>query len=185
MNDSLILASASPRRKKILEALGLTFDVIIPECDEILHDDDPTKTVSENARRKNSWCRERNPDGTILSADTIVVFEGLIVEKPVSLDEAKSFLKMFSAKTQSVLTAIAVSQPGEEPVVEVIESIVHFKKLSADLIADYFTFVDPMDKAGAYDVDQYGDLVIESFEGPYTNIMGLPAEAASRMLGIS
>ena len=185
MDNKLILASASPRRKKILEALGLSFEVIIPECEEILHPDDPSRTVSENAIRKNVWCRERHPDATILSADTIVVFGDLIVEKPVSLDEARSFLKMFSGKTQQVLTAIALSKPGLEPIVEVVESTVHFKKLSETLIADYFTFVDPMDKAGAYDVDQYGDLVIESYEGPYSNIMGLPAEEVSRMLEIS
>jgi septum formation protein len=181
----LILASASPRRKRILEDLGLTFKIVIPEVEETRTEDDPERTVSDNAIKKNNWCRERHPDSTILSADTIVVFDGLIIEKPVSLDEAVSFLKMFSGNTQRVLTAVTVSKPGEETLTEVVESIVNFKKLSDEMIDDYFTFVDPMDKAGAYDVDQYGDLVIESHEGPYSNIMGLPAETTKRMLRIS
>ncbi|OVE74774.1 septum formation protein Maf [bacterium E08(2017)] len=190
--NNLILASASPRRKKILGELGFVFDIVIPECEETRFEDDPHRTVSENATRKNNWCRERHPDAVILSADTIVVFDNLIVEKPKSMDEAVSFLKMFSGNTQSVLTAVAVSSPqlnvipsaaeGSNISVEVIESIVHFKQLSDSMIEDYFTFVDPMDKAGAYDVDQYGDLVIESYEGPYSNIMGLPSDTAKDML---
>lgn len=182
MNNTLILASASPRRKTILEELGLTFDIVIPECGETRFENDPKRTVTENALRKNNWCRERYPDCIILSADTIVVFQNRIIEKPSSIDEAKSFLTMFSNRTQKVLTGVVVSRPGEEPTVEVVESIVHFKKLSKEMIDDYFTFVNPMDKAGAYDVDQHGDLVIESYEGPYSNIMGLPIDTTRQML---
>jgi len=162
--------------------MGLCIDVVVPQVEEIRFDDDPAKTVKENSLRKHRWARKEYPDRAILTADTIVVFDGQIVEKPDSMEQAVSFLNMFSGKTQKVLTAVAVSDPDKEPLVRIAESIVHFKKLSTPLIEDYFTKVNPMDKAGAYDVDQYGHIVIESYEGSHSNIMGLPAETVQEML---
>lgn len=182
MNNKLILASASPRRKKILTEMGIHIDVVIPMVEEIRLEDDPEGTVKENALLKHRWARERYPDRRILTADTIVVFDGKIIEKPESMEQAVSFLHMFSGKTQKVLTAVALSAPGKKPSIRIVESIVHFKKLSASVIKDYFTKVNPMDKAGAYDVDQYGYIVIESYDGSHSNIMGLPAEAVQEML---
>lgn len=182
MSHSLILGSASPRRKKIMAELGYSFEIVVPCIEEISAPDDPEHTVRDNALRKHRWCRQRHPESVILTADTIVVFEGRIIEKPLDIEQAKGFLRMFSGKTQHVLTAVAVSGPRGEPAVEVVESTVHFKHLPDEMIEEYFTRVNPLDKAGGYDVDQYGDLVIESYEGPYSNIMGLPGETAEKML---
>lgn len=185
MKYSLILASASPRRRKILSELGLQFDIVVPAVNEMRFEEDPAKTVTENAILKNKWAARRYPQYTILTADTIVVFKNQIIEKPKSMQEAHTFLRMFSGNTQKVLTAISIFKPENQTTESrITESIVHFKTLPEDMIQDYFSKVNPMDKAGGYDVDQYGDLVIDSFEGSFTNIMGLPVETVKEMLSL-
>jgi len=92
---------------------------------------------------------------------------------------------MFSGKEQAVLTAIAYYTPASGLKVEIVESGVVFKTLSEEIISEYFSNVDPMDKAGAYDIDQRGDLIIDSFSGSYTNIMGLPRETVENLISKS
>lgn len=179
---ALLLGSASPRRSKILREIGVRFDVEIPGVEEITHDDDPGRTVRENALRKNDVCRLRHPDRYILTADTIVVFDGKCVEKPESMDQAFVFLRMLSGQVHRVLTGLAFSEPGSPAEVEVVVSSVRFKDLTEDELAGYLDVVDPMDKAGAYDVDQYGHMVIESLEGSRTNVMGLPRRSVEKWL---
>jgi septum formation protein len=179
---ALLLGSASPRRSKILRELGVRFDVEIPGVEEVTHDDDPGRTVRENALRKNAACRSSFPDRCILTADTIVVFNGKCIEKPESLDQAFVFLRMLSGQVHKVLTGVMFSEPGLPAEAEVVVSVVRFKDLTEDEMAVYFDVVDPMDKAGAYDVDQYGHMVIESLEGSRTNVMGLPRESVERWL---
>ena len=107
------------------------------------------------------------------------------------MDEARKFLKMFSGKTQVVFTAVAFVKPASHgimkhkptaPEVLVGMSSVKFKELNDLIIDDYFSRVDPMDKAGAYDIDQHGDMIIESFDGSLTNIIGLPSEIVTDWL---
>jgi len=178
----LILASASQRRVKILKEMGLRFEVEVPRVDEFHDDDRPRFCVCENARHKNTWCRERHPDCVIIAADTVVDFEGRCVPKPRSMEEACAFMAMFSGKNQRVHTGVAFSAPGREIDVKVVTSEVRFKQLDDCLIHKYFSLVDPMDKAGAYDIDQHGDLIVDSFSGSRTNIMGLPRETVADWL---
>ena len=96
--------------------------------------------------------------------------------------EAESILRKFSEKWHTVVTAVAFSLRGSAPESEVVESRVYFKPLNDKLIRTYFQSVDPMDKAGAYDIDQNGDLIIQAFEGSRTNIMGLPRETVGQWL---
>ena len=176
MKTLLILASASERRRKILSDLGVTFDVVIPRVEEIPHAGNPRRTAEENALRKSLWCRERHPDRFIITADTTIGFDGRCIEKPVSMDEAAVFLRMFSGKTHTVFTAVGLSTPTAIPEVRLVESPVTFRALSDNDIRDYLSKVNPLDKAGAYDIDQHGDIIIRSFSGSRTNVMGLPAE---------
>ena len=156
---------------------------VAPEVREVLRADRPRWTARENALRKNAWCRERFPGHDILTADTVVVFRGRCIGKPSSLREATSFLRMFSGHEQRILTAIALSRPRRPCRCEVVESVVQFKRIPARIIMAYLAKVDPMDKAGAYDIDQHGEMIIESCAGSRSNVAGLPVERVKEWLG--
>jgi septum formation protein len=171
---SLILGSASPRRKKILHAIGCDFSVFAPDTEEIHDAADPVHTVVTNALAKHRACRARFPEAALITADTLVWFEGRLIGKPADLEEAAQFLRAFSGRTQIVYTGLALGLPGREPEVRVEASSVHFKILSEEAIREYLERTRPLDRAGAYDIDENGDLLIAGYSGSYTNIMGLP-----------
>jgi len=171
----IILGSASPRRKKILEALGVVFSVWVADTEEIHDSEDPVHTVVFNARTKYRACRARHPEAALITADTLVWFEGALIGKPSDLEEAARFLRAFSGRTQIVYTAVALGRPGEEePEIRVEASSVTFKNLSEETLRDYLARTHPLDRAGAYDIDENGELLIARYCGSYTNIMGLP-----------
>jgi septum formation protein len=180
-SSTLVLASASPRRSKILAGLGVRFEVAVPDVEEITTGD-PHETVGDNALRKNAWGAARFPGRWVLTADTVVVFGGRCVEKPVSMTQAWEFLRMLSGQTHEVLTGVALADPSGHVRSEIVTSIVSFRALTDVDIDAYFKLIDPMDKAGAYDVDEYGHVVIASFKGSRTNIMGLPRETVEGWL---
>ena len=186
----LILASGSPRRAKILKELGVEFRVEKSDAPEVSYPHDPERTVRENALAKGSFSpaeariprttvsceagasgvRRRDASG-VLSADTIVWFNGRIYGKPKDLDKAKEYLRELSGNVHTVFTGVAYN--GE---VKVVKSDVKFRKLSDAMIDEYVARVKPTDRAGAYDIDESGDLIVESYTGSYENIMGLPVE---------
>jgi len=170
----LILGSASPRRKKILRALGRSFSVTVTDTVEIHEASDPIHTVVANALEKYRACRARHPEAALITADTLVWFEGRLIGKPKDLDEAAQFLRDFSGHTQIVYTGIALGLPNREPEIRVEASSVRFKTLSETAIQSYLKKTRPLDRAGAYDIDENGDLLIAGYSGSYTNIMGLP-----------
>lgn len=170
----LILASGSPRRAKILRERGVEFTVVKSDAPEVSYPHDPERTVKENALAKGAAVgRARTPAAPqgILSADTIVWFDGKIYGKPKDLEEAKGYLRELSGNVHTVFTGVAYN--GE---VKVARSDVKFRKLSDAMIAEYVARVKPTDRAGAYDIDESGDLIVESYTGGYENIMGLPVE---------
>ena len=172
----LILASASPRRRKILEEIGIPFRVVVPEVEEVFWSDRPLGTAESNAHRKFAWARERFPEAALLAADTVIDFDGRCVAKPASHVAAAAMLRAFSGHAHRVLTAVVWSAPQRRRVLRTVESVVRFRRLSKADIEEYLRVVNPLDKAGAYDIDQRGDLIVESFEGSWTNVMGLPRE---------
>ncbi len=178
----LILASGSPRRRKILESMDVTFDVVVPEVDEIHWEDDPEGTVSENASRKCAWAQTRFPEAGIVAADTVVVFASKSVGKPTSIVDATAMLRRFSGHSQMVYTGVAMARPRQPMVLRVVRSLVHFRELSDAAIEEYFCRVDPLDKAGGYDIDQHHQLIIRAYEGSWTNIMGLPQDVVEAWL---
>ncbi len=142
---------------------------------EEIHDAaDPVHTVVTNAVDKYRACRARHPDAALITADTLVWFEGRLIGKPVDLEEAAQFLRAFSGRTQIVYTGIALGLPRQEPEIRVEASSVNFKILSEETISAYLHKTRPLDRAGAYDIDENGDLLIAGYSGSYTNIMGLP-----------
>ena len=170
----LILASGSPRRAKILRDRGVEFTVVKSDAPEVSYPHDPERTVKENALAKGAAVgRARTPAAPqgILSADTIVWFGGKIYGKPKDLEEAKGYLRELSGNVHTVFTGVAYN--GE---VKVVRSDVKFRKLSDAMIDDYVARGKPTDRAGAYDIDESGDLIVESYTGGYENIMGLPVE---------
>lgn len=180
---TLVLGSGSPRRRRLLKEAGFTFEVVATDAEEISDQSNPAGTVAFNALAKNAACRALRPAADILTADTLVWFEGKLIGKPRSKEEAAQFLRSFSGKEQTVFTAVAYSQPDDEsPVLRIEASLVKFKILSEELIADYIRIVNPLDRAGAYDAADYGDMVIEKVIGSYTNVIGLPMETVLPLL---
>ena len=168
----ITLASGSPRRAKILKDLGVEFEVVKTDAPEVSYPHDPERTVRENALAKGAAARSVPRSlFPILSADTIVWFDGRIYGKPRDLDEAKEFLRELSGKVHTVFTGVALD--GD---VKVARSDVKFRELSDAAIDEYVARVRPTDRAGAYDIDESGDLIVESYSGSYENIMGLPVE---------
>ena len=163
----LILASGSPRRAKILKEHGVAFVIVKSDAEEVSYPHDPERTVRENALAKGAAVSGAN----ILSADTIVWFDGKIYGKPRDLDEAKEYLRELSGNVHTVFTGVAFD--GD---VKVVRSDVKFRTLSEAMIEEYVARVKPTDRAGAYDIDESGDLIVESYTGSYENIMGLPVE---------
>ena len=179
----LILASGSPRRAKILMDLGVEFTVVKSDAPEVSYPHDPERTVRENALAKgavfNTEAQGHRDASGVLSADTIVWFSGRIYGKPKDLDEAKVYLRELSGNVHTVFTGVAYN--GE---VKVVKSDVKFRELSDAMIDEYVARVKPTDRAGAYDIDESGDLIVESYTGSYENIMGLPV-APLREWGIA
>ena len=166
MKMKITLASGSPRRAKILEELGVEFDVVKTDAPEASYPHDPERTVRENALAKGAAAKTAGP---VLSADTIVWFGNRIYGKPRDLDEARRFLRELSGRVHTVFTGVAYC--GEA---KVVRSDVRFRELSDEAIGEYVRRVRPLDRAGAYDIDESGDLIVESYTGSYENIMGLP-----------
>ena len=166
----ITLASGSPRRSKILSDMGCAFEIVKSDAPEVSFDDDPERTVRENALAKGAAVARRGRR-RVLSADTIVWFNGKIYGKPADLAEAKAFLRALSGNVHTVYTAVAFD--GD---VEVVKSNVKFRKLTEEMIDEYVAKVNPVDRAGAYDIDESGKLIVESWTGSYENIMGLPIE---------
>jgi len=182
MKAKLILASASARRRKLLAALGVAFEEVIPQVEEVMYPYDAKRTARENAARKSAWCRALYPDCYSLAADTLIEFEGRCIAKARTPDEAMAFLRMFSGATHRVYTAVAMAKARAEPELILAESSVRFQTLSEEDIRTYFARVNPMDRAGAYDIDEQGETLINGYTGSRTNIMGLPAEAVALWL---
>jgi len=175
----IILASGSPRRAKILDSLGVAYVIAKTDAEEVSFPADPERTVRENALAKNRAAA--NPDGRdVLSADTIVWFDNRIYGKPKNLEEAKEFLRELSGNVHVVFTGVCFN--GEA---KVVRSDVKFRELSEAMIEEYVARVRPTDRAGAYDIDESGDLIVESWTGSYENIMGLPVEPVREWIGLT
>lgn len=176
----IILASQSPRRKELLEQLGLEFIVCPSDVEEIVSSADPVEVVRELSRQKAqdiaARMEEKNPghDMVILGADTIVVYEGKILGKPVDRVDAERILQMLQGNTHSVYTGVTLIGKGKS-VTFAEETEVTMYPASREEITWYIDTGEPMDKAGAYGIQGLGARFIRMIHGDYNNVVGLPA----------
>lgn len=175
----LILASASPRRSELLQRMGLRFDIQPADVEEHNQPSNgPAAMVGANAALKARAVSRAFPQALVLGSDTTVALGDEVLNKPADAAEARAMLRRLSGRAHVVYTAVALLwEQGtfEETFVEASE--VHFKDFGDAVIDRYFEEVDPLDKAGAYGIQQAGELIIGRVEGSVENVMGLPVQA--------
>lgn len=180
----LILASASPRRKELLTQLGVTFDVEVAQVTE--HEDpdtDPRVMVAHNAALKADWVASRNPDAWVLGADTTVYVDGKALNKPQNLEEARSMLSRLSGRAHTVFTGLALRRRCSGLLLDRgVATDVYFRVLTPAVIEEYLKKVHVLDKAGAYAIQEAGEMIVDHYRGSYTNIVGLPLETTKQIL---
>ncbi len=170
---SLVLASASPRRRELLGQLGLRFTVAAADIDETPHPAEaPEAYVLRLAREKARAVAGRFPGAWVLAADTTVVLGPELLGKPRDEAEARAMLARLSGRTHEVHTGVALAGRAEEALV--VRTRVTFRTLSAGEIAWYAGTGEPLDKAGAYAVQGKGGFLVAAVEGSPTNVIGLP-----------
>jgi septum formation protein len=175
---SFILASGSPRRHELLEQLGARFQVKTATVEEL---EDPNFTPRElcraNAFRKAQVAAMRHPEKLVIGADTLVHVDNETFGKPASLAEARRMLRRLSGRSHEVTTACCLVQwrPPRRVVFDET-TLVRFAALSDRQIRNYLAAIDPLDKAGAYAIQEHGEWIVEALEGSFTNVVGLPVE---------
>ncbi len=172
----IILASASPRRKELLEKIGLKFEVEAADIKEDLNSGlPPNELVKELSLQKAKAVAKKHPDAIIIGADTIGVLEGEIIGKPHTPAEAKKMLRLLNGKSHFVITGFTIidTKTGKT-VSKSVETKVYFRKLTEAEIDAYVKTGEPLDKAGGYAIQGLGALVVEKIEGDYYNVIGLP-----------
>ncbi len=180
MPVKIILASGSPRRKELLKSLGIEFEIIKPNADEkILNDESPENLCKRLAELKANSINISNK--IILAADTIVVIENEILGKPKNRDDAFRMLNLLQGREHKVLTGIALRE-NNKLISDVEISCVKFRELNQAQIKAYISSGECDDKAGAYAVQGLGSLLIEYIKGDYYNVVGLPLCKFGKML---
>jgi septum formation protein len=172
---TIVLASASPRRREILAALGIPYTAIAPEVDE-LREGAPDEAVLENARRKAVAGLEAADEGAlVLGVDTDVVLDGVMLGKPDELDGARERLEALGGRTHTVLSGLAVLGPGPgEERSGVAATEVTFRRLDAATLELYLGSGEWRDRAGGYAIQGLGSILIERIAGDFSNVVGLP-----------
>jgi septum formation protein len=178
----LILASASPRRRTLLQEAGIAFDAIAVDVDERpLAGEAPDAYVQRLAREKALAGRAQYPHAPVLGADTTVVIGREILGKPIDDAEAARMLDRLSGRAHDVLTAVAlIWSAGDRVAIDRTE--VWFKPLSPDDIAQYVATREPRDKAGAYAIQGGAAAFVQRIEGSYSNVVGLPMAVVLQLL---
>jgi septum formation protein len=177
----VVLASQSPRRRQLLELIGIRHDVIPSDTEEIPGAGElPERYCERLACEKVSTVARKAPDALVIGADTIVVVDGILLEKPKDVLDAEKMLTMLSGRSHTVMTAVAAQVNGKiASGVEIVD--VTFLPLSPDDIRRYVATGEPMDKAGAYGIQGYGATIVRRIDGDYFAVMGL---SLVRLIGL-
>ncbi|PWU18052.1 MAG: septum formation protein Maf [Verrucomicrobia bacterium] len=182
----LILASTSPRREELLRKLGFEFRIAPSSAPEIHPEGLTAAEVSRiNAYRKARAVAKKHPDALVLGADTLVTLDGALFGKPASLEEAFAMLERLQGRTHEVVTGICLLHLREHRQrVSCETTTVTFRKLDEAGIQRYLLKVNPLDKAGAYGIQEERELIIERIAGSYSNVVGLPMERLAAELRV-
>lgn len=170
---AVVLASASPRRRDLLDLIGIRHTVSPADVDESLVLGELPEAYAERlARAKAETLVASNPQALIIGADTIVVIDDVVLGKPQDTGDAERMLGLLSGRSHTVMTAVAVNYRGKT--VSTVEMVdVTFRRLSDDEIRSYVQTGEPMDKAGAYGIQGYGATIVKRIDGDYFAVMGL------------
>lgn len=178
----IVLASGSPRRRELLETLGLEFSVVPAKGEEIAPEGaGPAETVMALSKAKAAEVAKSRPESLVIAADTVVWAEGRILGKPKDGAEARAMLHMLSDNTHEVYTGVTLML-GEKEAVGAECTKVFFRRLTDEEIDRYVSTGEPMDKAGAYGIQGRAALMVRRLEGDYFNVMGLPLCRLGQML---
>ncbi len=169
----VVLASQSPRRRDLLDLVGIAHEVMPADVDESVRAGEGAHDYTERlAREKARVIAARVPEAVVIAADTTVVVDGEILGKPADAAEARAMVRRLSGRSHLVMTGIAVAR-GTRVVSAVEEVGVTFRALTEDEIARYVATGEPMDKAGAYGIQGWGATIVERVDGDYFSVMGL------------
>lgn len=179
----IILASASPRRRELLERAGLEFEVMHSPAEEI-HDASiaPERLCEMNAALKAAAIAALWPEATVIGADTLVFIDGEPLGKPADTDEARAMLRRLAGRAHFVCTGVCVIFPDGRRELFHDTTEVDFLPLDDAAIEDYLSVANPLDKAGAYGIQEYGERIISGIRGSYENVMGLPVAKVLQVL---
>lgn len=182
IEQKLVLASSSPSRKMLLEQAGLSFDVVVSGVDETVPEDyTPAQTVETLARRKGEAVLPLCPDKAIIAADSVVSIDGLILGKPKDDEAAKETLRRLSGRTHEIFTGVCLLWNGKIDVFH-MSTKVTFYQLTEEEIAEYVSLGESRGRAGAYGIEGIGVVLVQSIQGDYANIVGLPVAETIRRL---
>jgi septum formation protein len=181
---TIILASASPRRKELLEKINLKFEVDASDCEENIDPGlEPREIVRQLSIHKAKTVEARHKNSIIIAADTVGVMGDRILGKPHTKDEARKMLHEISGKSHLVITGFSIIDTTTDKIVtRTVDTRVYIKNLTREEIDAYVKTGEPLDKAGAYAIQGMGAVMVEKIEGDYYNVMGLPLNALTETL---
>lgn len=174
----LILASASPRRSELLRQLKWEFEVVPSDAEEVTYEYlSPQEICQLNAHRKARAVAKKIPDALVLGADTLVFLNGEVMGKPRDLAEAQQMLTLLQGRTHQVVTGVCLLHlRTHHERVFAASTDVTFHPLTPQQIREYLSITQPLDKAGAYAIQEHGEKIVAEISGSYTNVVGLPLE---------
>jgi len=177
----LVLASQSPRRREILTQAGLSFTIRVPGVNEIRQASESPEDYVLRLALEKARAAVSSPSEFVLAADTVVVVNNDVLEKPGSVEDAEEMLRLLSGRSHAVLTGVCLLHDGVARA-QVESTRVFFSALSTEEIRGYCASGEPMDKAGAYAIQGLASKFIERIEGCYFNVVGLPISLVYRLL---
>ncbi len=180
----IILASGSPRRRELLESIGMEFTIRTSNVPEERQPNEPVRSYVERlASEKARAVATESPDSWVVAADTVVYLDDLVLEKPLDEDDAVKMLEKLAGRTHTVFSGVAlVRAASRSSIVESVRTQVTIAPLERRTIEWYVATGEPMDKAGAYAIQGKGSMFVERVEGSYTNVVGLPIPTLFRMM---
>ena len=180
----IVLASASPRRKELLEKIGLEFSVEPSDYEEDISPGmEPHKLARTLSLEKARLVAEKYNNALVIAADTFIIVDDQILGKPLTVTEARRMLETINGRQHSVITGFTIVDTSEgRAITRSLETKVYIRKLTSKEIDSYVESREPLDKAGAYAIQGLGSVIVEKIEGDYFNVIGLPLSALTESL---